>query len=658
MYWSLENVPWTNLHDLNLDWIVNTMKQTVEQWIAYRLEMDGKYADFTTQINEWKTLIETEFKDLQTYVQDYFDNLDLNESTRYVINQMIASGEFVEVLEPSIVSSVEQWLTDHITPTTPAVDNTLSITGAAADAKAAGDAIRQNADDLLIIAPEISSSNYTWQLQKTINVSTGDVTNNASTAITERFPITPNSKIYNLCDNIGMNNKPTVCNVAFWDYDNETFILRTNILNGSYITAPNNARDCVVIYGYLSSSGNTVTQNDIDEHFKIRIVSYTETYADIFKLNLTSNKKPLVQSDNYATLLPDLNNVKINSVYRLNFALGTTGLPLHTPYDRGWQSKPVATLITSVSNSNKISLGDSQIFIAGDGIYTRFSTRTEWQSWYKIADTQYRKVVIVDPDGNGDYTEFTPAVVYGYINQSDTYVYVKRGTYDLIQETKNFWGEDIFDNWTTGYGPISLRNNIHIYCEPGTVLEAHYTGYNANVMFYYSPINFWHEDATIENVTINASRVRYCVHDDSWDWMEHYHHVAKNCTFIIDNRNTSADWTRRLAWGGGLANNCLIEFYNCYFESKGLDGSAYSKYGSMGYHNSPTSTAESLIIVNNCYFADNSTFRLTYYGTSTKITKALVSGCSLGRAMETEAESETQHTNNVQIIDLVNKIRE
>lgn len=149
MYWSLENVPWTNLHDLNLDWIVNTMKQTVEQWIAYRIEMNQKYADFTeqinsdfddftTQINEWKTQVDSDFADLQQYVQNYFDNLDLNESTRYVINQMIASGEFIQVLNPSIVSSVENWLRTNITPTTPAVDASLSIAGAAADAQITG----------------------------------------------------------------------------------------------------------------------------------------------------------------------------------------------------------------------------------------------------------------------------------------------------------------------------------------------------------------------------------------------------------------------------------------------------------------------------------------------------------------------------------------
>lgn len=139
MYWSMENVPWTNMHDLNLDWIINTMKQTVEQWIAYRIEMNQNYADFTENIENWKTEVEENFDELQTYVQDYFDNLDLNESTRYVINQMIASGEFIEVLNPSIVASVSNWLNDHVEPTSPVVDNTLTISGAAADSAVTGD---------------------------------------------------------------------------------------------------------------------------------------------------------------------------------------------------------------------------------------------------------------------------------------------------------------------------------------------------------------------------------------------------------------------------------------------------------------------------------------------------------------------------------------
>ena len=140
-YWSLENVPWTNMHDLNLDWIINTMKETVNQWITYQQEMNDNYTEFTGNIEEWKAEIEEDFADLQTYVQTYFDNLDLTAATRTVINDMISSGEFIQVLNPSIVSATESWLASHITPTTPAIDSSLSISGAAADAKATGDAI-------------------------------------------------------------------------------------------------------------------------------------------------------------------------------------------------------------------------------------------------------------------------------------------------------------------------------------------------------------------------------------------------------------------------------------------------------------------------------------------------------------------------------------
>ena len=212
MYWSLENVPWTNLHDLNLDWIVNTMKQTVEQWIAYRIEMNQKFEDFTeeinsdfndftTQINEWKTLIEDEFTDLQTYVQDYFDNLDLNESTRYVINQMIASGEFIQVLNPSIVSATEAWLASHVTPTSPVVDNTLTITGAAADAKVTGDFILRYVGSVADIS---ESSN-----KKLANINTNVILNATST----------------YWDDMPSNNNGTFINIRYTSSYNQQFFI-------------------------------------------------------------------------------------------------------------------------------------------------------------------------------------------------------------------------------------------------------------------------------------------------------------------------------------------------------------------------------------------------------------------------------------------------
>ena len=410
-------------------------------------------------------------------------------------------------------------------------------------------------DSINNMFPDDTSNNYTWQIGKTINAN-GNVANNSSTAISERFIIGNNTKVVNKCASTGLNGYATMLNLAVWSADN-TFLGRLNVPNGGSINTPDNASTGVLVYGYLASSGNSVTQSDIDENFRCQIISNVVTENELFYKNLTSNGNIMISVENFNSVLPDLDSVNENKVYRLNFAVGSTTIPLHSPYANGWKSKGVATVITSVAHPGVITIGDTQVFVGSDGVYTRFATRTAWQNWEKVSDCKYKKTIVVDPSGGGDYTSFTEGVVTGYVNFENAYVYVKRGVYDAIQETKDFWGEDIFDNWVSGYGPISLRKNIHVFCEPGTVLVAHYTGTNANVMMNYSPVNFWHEDAVLENLTIQASRVRYCVHDDQWDYEGFYHHKTKNCRFKIDNTGNTA-WDRRLAYGGGLASNALI----------------------------------------------------------------------------------------------------
>lgn len=65
------------------------------------------------------------------------DNADLSESDLSLIQQAIDSTS------PTVIAeSVSDWLDEHITnPTNPAIDTSLSVAGAAADAKATGDAI-------------------------------------------------------------------------------------------------------------------------------------------------------------------------------------------------------------------------------------------------------------------------------------------------------------------------------------------------------------------------------------------------------------------------------------------------------------------------------------------------------------------------------------
>lgn len=80
---------------------------------------------------------------LQTYVNTYFDNLDVQEEINNKLDEMATSGALVTILQPTISDEVGDWLTDHIGPTTPAIDNTLSVSGAGADAKVTGDTFKK-----------------------------------------------------------------------------------------------------------------------------------------------------------------------------------------------------------------------------------------------------------------------------------------------------------------------------------------------------------------------------------------------------------------------------------------------------------------------------------------------------------------------------------
>ena len=79
------------------------------------------------------------YEQLQGYVNDYFDNLDVQEEINNKLDEMVTSGVLVQILSPTIADEVGDWLSEHLTPTTPTIDNTLTVSGAGADSKVVGD---------------------------------------------------------------------------------------------------------------------------------------------------------------------------------------------------------------------------------------------------------------------------------------------------------------------------------------------------------------------------------------------------------------------------------------------------------------------------------------------------------------------------------------
>lgn len=82
-YMALSNFPYTDFHNLNLDWLLETVK-----------DLDTKWDDYYTQWNKW-----------QTDVQNYIDNLDYIAAIDKYLDALKASGELSNI--------IDTWLTEY-----------------------------------------------------------------------------------------------------------------------------------------------------------------------------------------------------------------------------------------------------------------------------------------------------------------------------------------------------------------------------------------------------------------------------------------------------------------------------------------------------------------------------------------------------------------
>ena len=85
------------------------------------------------------TNLHTAYEQLQNYVNVYFSSLDVQEEINNKLNEMASNGELTSLISPLLPSLISEWLSKNITPTSPVIDKTLSISGAGADAKVTGE---------------------------------------------------------------------------------------------------------------------------------------------------------------------------------------------------------------------------------------------------------------------------------------------------------------------------------------------------------------------------------------------------------------------------------------------------------------------------------------------------------------------------------------
>lgn len=123
-----------------LVWHINKM---IEDMDNFNTTIDSTLQAFNaTQeyVNSVKDTMIATYNKLQDYVNHYFDNLDVQDEINHKLDALAVDGTLSNLLAPYIPDLVTSWLNENVTPVGSAVvvDESLTVAGAAADAKKTG----------------------------------------------------------------------------------------------------------------------------------------------------------------------------------------------------------------------------------------------------------------------------------------------------------------------------------------------------------------------------------------------------------------------------------------------------------------------------------------------------------------------------------------
>lgn len=113
--------PFQSLHEMNLDWLLNTMKELVNEWNvkegefnsyqelveAYFTEHENQITDYIATADALIAANSDAFDALQTYVTNYFAALDISAEVNTIFNTLIANGTIAAIVENYIASNYD-----------------------------------------------------------------------------------------------------------------------------------------------------------------------------------------------------------------------------------------------------------------------------------------------------------------------------------------------------------------------------------------------------------------------------------------------------------------------------------------------------------------------------------------------------------------------
>lgn len=503
------------------------------------------------------------YKELYEFVNTYFDNLDVQEEVNKKIQSMSDDGSLLDLIAPTIETNTSSWLKKNITnPSNPPIDKSLTVENSAADAKTVGDKFTE------IHNEEIKKFHV----------------------YDDRF----------LTTEYGDANTVPLYSMITYSYTD------------GYKNLPiNNAGILLTI----STFNRLITVSQEFFEFNSNNLWYrTYSHSKWKEWELTVKNSITIQPSGLSFYKPaeapynDFNNLTHNRIYSYN---GQENL-INAPY------KDFNGIVYSLSNFP--TTNESQISVQHA---ISFNSAIEFVRIWAVKWSPWK---VVNPDDAiftvGQNQKFTdPITCFRSIEEYDFHkkVIIQPGEYDIYEL---MGGHEFFSNFTPDQDPYVVQpwlNNIEIIGVGNVIFKMDIpSDIPKSTTWIFSPLNI-RGNATIKNITIKGTNIRYCIHDESKDLFPYTERIYENVTCDIDDH---------AAIGCGYSKGTKITLINCNLHSE--NGSAYSYHskGGIFFHaqncifssNSPddsvvrfseeNSALTDHVTLSNCYLSGNSSIEM------------------------------------------------